>query len=72
MDHRDPKYDRLKLTTERINDIATEIKNVAKLKSPLGRVLSKKTMPNGLHISKVSVPLGVVAVIYEALAQCYL
>ena len=66
MDHRDPKYDRLKLTAERINCIAAEIKNVAKLKTPLGHVLSKKIMPNGLHISKVSVPLGVVAVIYEA------
>ncbi len=66
MDQNDPKYDRLKLTNERLADIAAEINNVAELKSPLGRVLSKKTMPNGLHISKVSVPLGVVAVIYEA------
>jgi len=66
MDHRDPKYDRLKLTADSIKEIAAEINNVAKLKSPLGRVLSKKTMPNGLHISKVSVPLGVVGVIYEA------
>jgi glutamate-5-semialdehyde dehydrogenase len=66
MDRHDPKYDRLKLTAERIKDIAAEIKNVAKLKSPLGRTLSKKTMPNGLHISKVSVPLGVIGVIYEA------
>jgi len=62
----DPKYDRLKLTKERIKSIAAEISNVAKLKSPLGRVLSHKTMPNGLHISKISVPLGVVGVIYEA------
>jgi glutamate-5-semialdehyde dehydrogenase len=66
MDQNDPKYDRLKLTNERLVDIAAEINNVAELKSPWGRVLSKKTMPNGLHISKVSVPLGVVAVIYEA------
>ncbi len=66
MDHRDPKYDRLKLTAARINDIAAEIKNVAKLKSPLGHVLSKKKMPNGLHISRVVVPLGVVGIIYEA------
>ncbi|HZY38866.1 MAG TPA: glutamate-5-semialdehyde dehydrogenase [Mucilaginibacter sp.] len=66
MDHHDPKYDRLKLTGDRISNIAAEIKNVARLKSPLGHVLSKKRMPNGLHISKVSVPLGVVAVIYEA------
>ena len=66
IDHKDPKYDRLKLTADRIKDIAAEITNIAKLKSPLGRVLSKKTIPNGLLISKVSVPLGVVAVIYEA------
>jgi glutamate-5-semialdehyde dehydrogenase len=66
MDHRDPKYDRLRLTPDRVKDIADEIRNVARLKSPLGRVLSKKTMPNGLEISKVSVPLGVVGVIYEA------
>ena len=66
MDRHDPKYDRLKLTPDRIKDVAAEIRSVAKLKSPLGHVLSKKTMPNGLHISKVRVPLGVVGVIYEA------
>jgi glutamate-5-semialdehyde dehydrogenase len=66
MDESDPKYDRLKLTAERIEDIAKEINNLAKLKTPLGHVLSKKTMPNGLHISKIRVPLGVVGVIYEA------
>jgi glutamate-5-semialdehyde dehydrogenase len=66
MDHNDPKYDRLKLTASRIEDVAKEINNVSKLKNPLGHVLSKKTMPNGLHISKISVPLGVVGVIYEA------
>jgi glutamate-5-semialdehyde dehydrogenase len=66
MDPKDPKYDRLKLTTGRIDDIAKEIINVAKLKSPLGRILSKKIRPNGLHVSKISVPLGVVGVIYEA------
>ena len=66
MDPKDPKYDRLKLTTGRIDDIAKEIINLAKLKSPLGRILSKKIRPNGLHISKISVPLGVVGVIYEA------
>src|SRR5665213_2138244 len=66
MDPNDPKYDRLKLTASRIQDIANEIKHIAQLENPLGHVLSKKTMPNGLHISKVSVPLGVVGVIYEA------
>ncbi|GAC1302389.1 MAG: glutamate-5-semialdehyde dehydrogenase [Mucilaginibacter sp.] len=66
MDPSDPKYDRLQLTTERIKDIAADIHNVAKLNTPLGHVLLKKTMPNGLHISKTRVPLGVVGVIYEA------
>jgi glutamate-5-semialdehyde dehydrogenase len=66
MDPADPKYDRLQLTPERIKDIAAEIRNVAKLNSPLGHVLLKKTMPNGLHISKIRVPLGVIGIIYEA------
>jgi glutamate-5-semialdehyde dehydrogenase len=66
MDPKDPKYDRLKLTPERIGDIAKEIRNVALLDTPLGQILSDKTMPNGLQISKVRVPLGVVGVIYEA------
>jgi glutamate-5-semialdehyde dehydrogenase len=66
MDPNDPKYDRLKLTAARIKDIANEIINVAALKSPLGNILSKKIRPNGLHISKIRVPLGVVGVIYEA------
>jgi len=66
MDPEDPKYDRLKLTPQRIKDIAAEIINVSKLESPLGHIISERTMPNGLHISKVSVPLGVVGVIYEA------
>jgi glutamate-5-semialdehyde dehydrogenase len=66
MDPSDPKYDRLKLTEARIKDIAKDIVNVAGLPNPLGHILSEKTMPNGLHISKISVPLGVVGVIYEA------
>ncbi len=66
MDPNDPKYDRLKLTAERIENIAAEINNVVQLESPLGLILSENTMPNGLHISKIAVPLGVVGVIYEA------
>ena len=62
----DPKYDRLKLTDQRIKDIAAEIKNVASLPSPLGKVLEERTMNNGLHISKITVPLGVIGIIYEA------
>jgi len=66
MDPADPKYDRLKLTAERIASIAEDIRTVAALDSPLGAELSDKTLPNGLHIRKVRVPLGVVGVIYEA------
>lgn len=66
MDPADPKYDRLKLTPQRIRDIAGEIINVSHLESPLGKVLSERTMPNELQISKIRVPLGVVGVIYEA------
>jgi glutamate-5-semialdehyde dehydrogenase len=66
MDTSNPNYDRLKLTADRIKDIAKDIINVAGLDSPLGKILSDKTMPNGLHISKITVPLGVVGVIYEA------
>ena len=66
MDISDPKYDRLKLTAERIKGIANDILAVAKLKNPLGEIISEDTRPNGLHISKIRVPLGVVGVIYEA------
>jgi glutamate-5-semialdehyde dehydrogenase len=66
MDIADPKYDRLKLTAERIKGIASEMRNVASLPSPVGRVLSESVMPNGLKISKVSVPFGVIGIIYEA------
>jgi glutamate-5-semialdehyde dehydrogenase len=66
MDVDNPNYDRLKLTAERIKGIADDIINVSKLENPLGHILSEKTMPNGLHISKISVPLGVIGVIYEA------
>lgn len=66
MDPSDPKYDRLKLTAERIKNIAEEINYVAYLNSPCGEILSENIMPNGLHISKIRVPLGVVGIIYEA------
>lgn len=62
----DPKYDRLKLTAQRIKDIAGEINAVADLPSPLGKILEERTMGNGMHISKISVPLGVIGIIYEA------
>ncbi len=66
MDPTDPKYDRLKLTEARIKGIADDIRNVATLDYPVGKTLMQKTLPNGLHISKVTVPLGVVGVIYES------
>jgi glutamate-5-semialdehyde dehydrogenase len=66
MDPDDPRYDRLKLTPERINGIASELRNVATLPSPLNRVLSDVLQPNGLHIRKISVPFGVIGIIYEA------
>lgn len=62
----DPKYDRLKLTEQRVRDIAADIRNVAGLPSPLGIVLEDKQVKSGLHLKKISVPLGVVGVIYEA------
>jgi glutamate-5-semialdehyde dehydrogenase len=66
MDSDDPKYDRLKLTAERISGIAADIRNVAALPCPVGRVLSETVRPNGMKITKVSVPFGVIGIIYEA------
>jgi len=66
MDPADPKYDRLKLTRDRIASIASDILNVSGLPSPLGKVLSKTVRPNGLTISRVRVPFGVIGIIYEA------
>lgn len=62
----DPKYDRLKLTKERIFAIAEDIRKVAALPCPLNRILLDKKLPNSLHLQKISVPLGVVGMIYEA------
>ena len=61
-----PMYDRLKLTPERIAGIAADMRHVADLPSPLGRVLKHTVLPNGLDISRVSVPFGVIGIIYEA------
>lgn len=66
MDKTNPMYDRLLLTEERIAGIVADIRNVASLPSPLGRKLMETTRPNGMTIEKVSVPFGVVGVIYEA------
>lgn len=66
MDPDNPKYDRLRLTEARLQEIADGLRQVAALPSPLGRVLKERTLPNGLHIRRVSVPFGVIAIIYEA------
>ncbi|NDO58344.1 glutamate-5-semialdehyde dehydrogenase [Bacteroides caecimuris] len=66
MDKNDPKYDRLKLTEERLKGIAADTRNVATLPSPLGKVLKESIRPNGMKLTKVSVPFGVIGIIYEA------
>lgn len=66
MDPQSPLYDRLKLTPERLSGIASDMRHVADLPSPLDRVLDDRTLPNGLRLRKVSVPYGVIGVIYEA------
>ncbi|MBN1928036.1 MAG: glutamate-5-semialdehyde dehydrogenase [Chlorobiaceae bacterium] len=62
----DPRYDRLLLNEDRLKSIATDLRNVAALPSPLDRVLEERTLPNGLELRKVSVPLGVIGIIYES------
>jgi glutamate-5-semialdehyde dehydrogenase len=66
MDPSSPLYDRLMLTEDRIEGIAADMRNVAGLPSPLGRILLDRTLPNGLLLRKVAVPFGVIGVIYEA------
>ncbi|MFC2758857.1 glutamate-5-semialdehyde dehydrogenase [Hallella multisaccharivorax] len=59
-------YDRLLLTPQRLREIAGDMRHVATLPSPLGRVLKDKTLDNGLHLRRVSVPFGVIGMIFEA------
>ena len=66
MDRSTPLYDRLMLTEDRLKGIAADMRQVASLPSPLGRTLVERTLPNGLRLRKVSVPFGVIGVIYEA------
>ena len=66
MDPKNPLYDRLQLTEKRLADIANDMRNVAILPSPLGHVSKEKTLPNGLRLHRVSVPFGVIGMIYEA------
>lgn len=66
MDKNDPMYDRLQLNAKRLQDIAADMRHVSTLPSPLGRVLKEKTLDNGLHLRRISVPFGVIGMIYEA------
>lgn len=66
MDPADPKYDRLLLDEKRLTAIAADLRQVAALPSPLGKVLSEHQTPNGLHFTKLSVPIGVIGIVYES------
>lgn len=66
MDKANPLYDRLQLTPGRLDGIASDMRNVASLPSPLHRVLCEHTLPNGMRLKRVSVPFGVIGMIYEA------
>ena len=66
MDPCNPLYDRLQLTSKRLDDIAGDMRNVAALPSPLGHITKEKTLPNGLRLHRISVPFGVIGMIYEA------
>lgn len=66
MDPTDPKYDRLLLNEKRLADIAADLRKVAGLPSPLGIELEARTLPNGLHLQRLTVPLGIVGVVYES------
>jgi len=66
MDPADPRHDRLMLDEHRLSAIAADLRHVASLPSPVGEVLEQKTLANGLHLSKVRVPMGVIAVIFES------
>ncbi len=66
MDSANPLYDRLQLTPQRLADIAADMRHVAQLASPLGRILKDVTLANGLHLQRVAVPFGVIGMVYEA------
>ena len=66
MEKSNPLYDRLMLTPQRLEGIADDMRNVATLPTPLGHITKQKTLPNGLRLCRVSVPFGVIGMIYEA------
>lgn len=66
MDKSNKVYDRLLLNDKRLEDIAADMHHVATLPSPLGKTLKEKTLENGLNLKRVSVPFGVIGMIYES------
>lgn len=66
MDKSNPIYDRLMLTQKRLEDIANDMRHVAQLPSPLGKTLKEKTLENGLYLRRISVPFGVIGIVYES------
>lgn len=66
MEQSNPLYDRLLLTLERLQSISNSLKKVSKLADPSGKTLEEKKLPNGIHLQKITVPLGVVAAIFES------
>lgn len=66
MDPENPKYDRLLLSKKRLEGIAADLRKVAELPSPLNHLLEERTLPNGLILSRVTVPLGVIGIVYES------
>ena len=66
MERSNAMYDRLLLTQERLESIAADIRTVASMPSPMGRIIDETVRPNGMRISRISVPFGVVGIIYEA------
>ena len=66
MSKNNPLYDRLQLTESRLEGIAADMRNVTTLPTPLGHVTKQKTLPNGLRLCRISVPFGVIGMIYEA------
>ena len=66
MDRSNPVYDRLLLTEDRLKGIASDMRHVAELESPVGKVIDERVRPNGMRLTRVRVPFGVIGVIYEA------
>ena len=66
MDRSNPVYDRLMLSDDRLKGIASDMRHVAELENPVGKVIDERIRPNGMKLTRVRVPFGVIGVIYEA------